>query len=77
MEIELQVVGRRFEDFFVRNKGSKDKSEQVKIKEQLDQAMKLEELVKEKIKYLKGSSLETGDVNTIVLLKFLMEQSKK
>lgn len=36
MEIELQVVGRRFEDFFVRNKGSKDKHEQDLIKKQLD-----------------------------------------
>jgi len=37
MKIELQVVGRRFEDFFVRNKGSKDKHEQDKIKKQLDE----------------------------------------
>lgn len=87
-KIELQVVGRRFEDFFVRNKGSKDKHEQVLIKKQLDENQDIisnlgvnpRELLKEwkrKLEICDALGDIIGQVNDLLLEKKLNEEILK
>ena len=79
-EIELQVVGKDFKYFFVRNRGSKDQFEQDKIKKELDHALKLQELVKEIIDYLMNyfPTTETWTLKELLEeLQSLVEESEK
>ena len=78
-EIKIQVVGKDFKYFFIRNKGSEDQFEQDKIKKEIDSALKLQELVKTQILY--ESELNEGfndyEKTALFLLETLVEESEK